>query len=238
MDFGCYLAMTAGEFSAWAQICAKPAWMACHYASYSPGLSNLPTGLPRGAMVIVNDRIPPAGHSASLIAEQLQQLCQRASVEAVLLDLQRPGYAENEALVRAVTEALPCPVGVSSLYARAPACPVFVSCPAPHVTLAAHLAPWKGRELWLELATETEQAVVTAEGAKFCTLAAENVSLGFTDEKLHCRYGTKIFDDRAVFTLHRGQAELAALLREAKAAGVSRVIGLYQQLGTNFPGDL
>jgi hypothetical protein len=236
MDFGCYLAMTAGEFSAWEQIDAKPAWMACHYASYGTGLSNLPRMLPQGAMVVVNDRIPPAGHTASLITEQLQQLCREASVEAVLLDLQRPGFSENEALVRAVVEALPCPVGVSSLYAQAVACPVFVSCPPPHVTLAAQLAPWEGRELWLELATETEQAVVTAEGADFSASPIDNIPLAFTDEKLHCRYGTRVLADRAVFTLQRGQQELAALLREAKLLGVSRVIGLYQQLGAAFPG--
>ena len=235
MDFGCYLAMTAAEFSACRQINATPAWMACHYASYTLGLSNLPTALPEGAMVIVNDRIPPNGHDAQLIKTQLQALCEEHGVGAVLLDLQRAELPENKALVKAVSTELPCPVGVSSLYAEGVTCPVFLSCPPPHVALASHLASWTGQEVWLELAMEAEQAVVTEQGAHFSAWKTENLALPHGDEKLHCRYCTEVLADRAVFTLRRGQQELTALAREARDSGVTRIIGLYQQLGKDFP---
>ena len=237
MDFGCYLAMTAGEFSVWGQMVRRAAWMACHYASYDPGLSNLPGVLPEGAMVIVNDRIPPAGHDAGLIAEQLQALCEKHRVGAVLMDLQREGYAESEALVRAVVRALPCPVGVSSLYAKEGDHPVFLSCPPPHVALEPHLAPWKGREVWLELAVEAEQAVVTEAGTQFSAVDPD-VDPEFSDAGLHCCYSIQVLGNRAVFTLRRGREKLRELAREARATGVTRVIGLYQQLGADFSDGL
>ena len=74
MPIPCYIAMTGAEFLHTDRFPDKIAWMACHYACYATGLSNLPKDLPEGALIIVNDRTPPFEQDAAFIAEQLLQL--------------------------------------------------------------------------------------------------------------------------------------------------------------------
>ena len=62
------LAMTAAEMSSAAPLPEKIAWMACHFSAYSLGITNIPASLPKGAMLILNDRFPCQGHSPGLTA--------------------------------------------------------------------------------------------------------------------------------------------------------------------------
>lgn len=230
-----YLAMTAAEFSSGAPFPENPAWMACHFSSYGLGLSNLPTSLPEGSMVIVNDRTPPQGHDPVLIAEQLRRLQQELNVSRFLLDFQRPNDPETKELASVLIFQLDGPVAVTEEYAKDLQCPVFVSAPPPHKDLAAHLAPWSGREIWLESALETERAVVTQKGCQFAVLADATLDEPiFTDHTLHCRYHTQISDKQAVFTMQRREDELFSLLEEAQTLGVALTVGLYQQLAGIF----
>lgn len=245
MALPCYLAMTAAEFATAETLPERIAWMACHFSSYGLGLSNAPQQLPAGSMVILNDRTPIHGHDPALIAQQLTELLETLHPSRLLLDLQRPDVQETAAIAHALVNALPCPVGITQHYARELDCPVFLPPPPLHMPLQTHLAPWKGREIWLELALEAETITVTAEGAQ--TVPAALLPLDaptFEDHLLHCRYHTAVTEDRAVFSLLRDKDHLPGLLEEAEKLGVTQAVGLYQQLGscafllkTELPGS-
>ena len=103
MILPCYLAMTAAEFASAPVLPEKLAWMACHFSCYSTGISNLPLTLPKGSMLILNDRTPVSGHDPLRIAQQLQQVVEELEIERVLLDLQRPNCEETARIVEAAT---------------------------------------------------------------------------------------------------------------------------------------
>ena len=190
-----FLAMTAAEIRGTETLPPKTAWMACHFSPYSTGLSNLPKALPPGSMVILDDITPIHGHDSETIAAQLRPRLDALKCSGVLLDFQRPGYEEAELLARRLSEALPCPVGVSALYGQALSCPDFLPPVPPDVNLADYLAPG-----------------------------------GHRDEKLHCHYQIHTDADSARFTLFRTPEDLDELLIEGEALGVTRAVGLYQEL--------
>ena len=124
-----HLAMTAAECQSASQLPVGCSWMACHFSSYGTGLSNYPETLPENSALILNDRTPPCGHDPELIVRQLTTLVEQMSVKCVLLDFQRPDLEENHAISQVLTKTLPCPVGVSLLYAGELTCPVFLPPP-------------------------------------------------------------------------------------------------------------
>ena len=224
-----HLAMTAAE-AAQVPPPENMAYMACHFASYGLGLSNIPHSLPAGAMLILNDRIPIWNHEPSLVARQLADTVAEFGCASVLLDLQRPGDGRAEETVKAVLKTLPCPVGVSEWYAGDFPCPVFLSSPPPDMPLRKHIAPWQGREVWLEAAPETVRIRIDKGGATAETRPIQPLPDGFRDEKCCCRYTVEVLSDCAVFTLSRTEEELFLLLEEAECLGVTRAVGLYQEL--------
>ena len=226
-----YLALTAAEFQFCSRLPERAAWMACHYSSYGSGLSNLPRSLPAEAMLILNDRTPAQGHDPDMILHQLQELEASIHYKYILLDFQRPDSPENAAVAKALTAASCCPVGVSELYARELECPVFLPPAAPHVPLKEHLAPWQGREIWIEAALDVEVITVTEKGSVSSPLPpAEIPENSLEDPALHCHYRSKTFDDRIDFTLWRTRDDLTNLLREAESLGVTLAVGLWQEL--------
>ena len=235
MDFHCYIAMTAAEFWGTGALPAHPAWMACHFSCYGTGLSNLPTELPEGAMVILNDRTPPAGHDPEYIATQLCELKEALNFSCILLDFQRQGSEESARIAKHIFQALDCPVGISEGYAHCTDGPVFVGMPKPNRCVNDVTSPWKGREIWLEAALETQIARITHEGCQLTTVPfspmPENAE---TEPELRCRYHAEAFSDHALITLYRDIPQLELLLQDARDMGVTKAVGLYQQLGFDF----
>ena len=227
MGLPLYLAQTRAEFTACSLLPNHFAWMACHFSPYGTGLCGLPPVLPADAMVILNDRIPPNRHDVAYILDQLAQI----NCGCFLLDFQQEGNAEIEALTRAILEAESRPVGVSPQYGQGLDCPVFLPPVPPDVLPEAHIAPWAGREIWLDAATEAVAVTVDARGShREQASLADSQPLPFTHDALCCRYGTKLFSDRAVFTLQRTSEELPQLLEKAEALGVTAAISLYQEI--------
>lgn len=231
MEISRYLAMTQWELAH----CALPAgfqaaWMACHFSSYGTGLSNLPTNLPPGSLLMVNDRTPIFCHDPQRIGEELQETVEALGCCGVLLDLQRPGEPQTRELCRSLSQALPCPLGVSEVYADETSGPVFLPPCPPDRPLREHLASWQGRELWLDTAPEALSLELTVTGCKVLPLPWEPVPEDtFTDRELHCSYRLRIETDRALFTLWRDGHQLEAHLREAEALGVTKALGLLQE---------
>lgn len=227
-----YLAMTAAEMSASAEIPQNCAWMACQFSPYSAGLTAIPDILPTNAMLILSDCLPCQGHSPGLVCAQLAETVEQFGCESVLLDFQRDAEPESLAMVRAVAGALSCPVAVSEKYAEGLSCPVFLS-PAPlHMELREYLAPWQGRDIWLEAALCQEDAAVTAHGTSFIPcFPPEQLDGGFYDAALCCRYRTAVTAPEIRFTLFDTHESLREKLALAASLGITRAVGLYQQLG-------
>lgn len=226
-----FLAMTAAEMRNLSRIPQKCAWMACHFSPYGLGLSNLPQTLPSETLLMVDDITPPHGHDPQIVAAQLQQCVDALECSGILLDFQRPGNPETANLVKKLAAALACPVAVSEVYAEAVDCAAFLSPVPPSVPLQEHIAPWKGRDIWLDISLSGEVIAVTEQGASVTALPFPCTNKkGLPEETLHCHYWTELNEKNAVFTLWRTQEDLENLLKEAEELGVTAAVGLYQEL--------
>ena len=221
-----YLALTAEEFAACVRLPPRMAWMACHFSPYGTGLENLPPALPKDAMVILNDRIPMSGHDPDTVLRQLRQL----SPDCLLLDFQRPPTDDTLEMSRRIVHARSCPVGVTHAYAQDLDCPLFLPAPPPDTPVEVTLSPWDGREVWLEIGFSAMIYTVTEQGAVPGVLPIIPET-GKKDEQLCCHYRMDLFDDRAAFSLWRTGEDLELLLEKAKAHGVTKAVGLWQELG-------
>ena len=228
-----FLAMTKAEIRANPDISSPIAWMACHFSSYGTGLSNLPDSLPTGSILILNDRTPWWNHDPELIGALLEEQIASLSCRGLLLDFQRPGVSEVAELVSQLCAGLSCPVAVTEAYCKGLSCPVFLS-PVPlRQTVAEHLAPWQGREIWLELALNAEEILLTTEGSSVTPLPFyKGCPDDHREDALHCHYAVQLSDDSARFTLRRTKEDLDALLDEADRFGVTTAVGLWQEFWT------
>lgn len=224
-----YLAMTAAEFRDSPSFETKIAWMACHFSPYGTSLSNCPNTLPPDSLLILNDRTPICGHDPEQILGRLTELVQRFSCSGVLLDFQRSGEPETARLAMHLLEQLPCPAAVSEAYATYDRHPVFLPPVPPEVPVEEYLAPWKGREIWLEVSLEGRILELTEEGL-LKKQAEDTPAEGHWDEELCCHYRIAV-DDRVRFSLYRTEEDLRQLLTRAEKMGVARAVGLYQELG-------
>lgn len=228
-----YLSMTPAEIAARQSLPTAMAYMACSFSPYTLGLTGIPSALPTGSMLILNDRMGCQGHSPDLVAGQLQNAVEQLGCESVLLDFQRAPEPESEAIASKIVQTLSCPVAVTEAFAARLDCPVFLS-PAPlHVPVEAHLSSWQGREIWLEAALGQEEIQVTAEGTSaVAQFPSEGLTGGFFEEMLCCYYRTKIDTDHITFTLYDTPESLQKKLAQATSLGVTRAVGLWQELKT------
>ncbi len=230
-----FLAMTGAEILGIDSFPANFGWMACHFSPYGVHASNLPGDLPPGALLILDDLTPICGHDPRVIAGQLRDCVEALECSAVLLDFQRTEYPETGEMARYLWESLPCPVGVSAAFGAATEGPVVLPPVAPDVPLRDALRGWEGREVWMELGMTGCTISVTKTGAVSAPLLHwEANEPCFSDDHLHCHYRMELKEEEAAFTLWRTGEDLLGLLQEAEGLGVTRAVGLYQELGDVF----
>ena len=221
-----FLAVTAMQLET---VCPKRiAYMACHFSAGGAGLSNIPRSLPKDSILLLDDSMPVQGHDPKAVAAQLNELVDRFSLQAVLLDFQRPPTQASQEMVSAILHNCRCKAAVTPAYAKV-GFGVFLPPPPPNKSLAEHLMPWKKYGVFLELALEDLEITVTKAGSRFSYVSAAT-PLPLADARLHCHYGVTVFPGKAVFTLSRSREDLAALARQAEALGVIATVGLYQEL--------
>ncbi len=220
-----YLAMTAAEIAENPALPPFPAWMACHFSPYGSGLSNVPTQLPDGSMLILNDRTPIMGHDAELAAKQLCEAADSFHCSRILLDFQRPGQ-DLIPVIQNILEIAPCPVGVSSQYAQGLSCPVFLPMLPLLTPLKEHLALWQGREIWLEVGLDAQTVTVTEAGST-AVPCPPPASLPHFDGELGIHYGLRLTDTSAEFTLSRSWEDIQRLMEQPE---IACFVGLYQEL--------
>lgn len=222
-----FLAMTPREMEEYHP--EKLAYMACHFSPYGTGLSNLPPNLPKDSVLLLDDSMPVQGHDPQVVVRQLNELVNRFSVSAVLLDFQTEKNPEGSAMVSAVLQALPCPAAVTKAYAASMQAPVFLPPPPVNIPLQRYLAPWLKQGVYLEIAPEAKQITVTAQGSQ-ATPVPPLQSLPHKDNALHCHYNVEVSSEKAVFTIQRTKEDLDTLTQEAYRLGIRGAIGLYQEL--------
>ena len=231
MGCGIYLAMTAAEFTECSSLPERMAWMACHFSPYGQGLSNIPSSLPPGSILILNDRVSIREHDPDLIARQLRNAALSLKAGCVLLDFEHPNEPRIPPLISKIKESIPCPLVVSQHYAKEQNVGVFLSPCPPAIPLKTYLAPWKGREIWLDAAVQTQIITVTKDGSTFSQPSRQDRGpFPHQDSRLCCRYRIETDNDTARFILHRGKAELNDLGKEAQSLGLKAMVGLYQEL--------
>jgi hypothetical protein len=217
--------MTEAEIRSASVLPRNLAYMACHFSPYGTGLVNIPERLPPGSLLIVNDRVPVMEHDPQKVTKQLSDAVNRLRAFGVLMDLQIPDNPRTAQIVKCVTSALTCPVGVSEAYADKLTCPIF-GAPPIYRALADYK---KSRPLWLDAFQETALLTVTSTG---CTVSQGEVlsDESFFDETLQCKYQYTIQKNSALFCLSRQVEQMQGYLRHAEANGIEVAVGLYQQL--------
>lgn len=229
MAFAHFLAMTSAEFDSAPELPSAPAWMACHFSPYATGLSNLPEHLPKGSLLILNDRTPIGGHDPERIRQQLEAVITRFDCCGLLLDLQRPGIEESRVLAQELSAGLPCSVAVTPEYAP-DGCTVFLPPIPVDQRPERYLAPWQGREIWLESALSSQCIVLSPSGANI-TGNRTVEAMTHSAPELFCHYRIETEPTQARFYLRRTREDLEALLEKVQALGITNAVGLYQELG-------
>jgi len=204
----------------------RTAYMACHFSAGGAGLSNMPRSLPEDSLLLLDDSMPVQGHNPETVVKQLNELVNKFSVRAVLLDFQRPPTEEAQKMVSAIAQGCSCTAAVTPAYVKK-GFPVFLPPPPANKSLKEYLKPWS--KVFLELASEGLEITVTKEGSRVVP-AFPSTPLPLTDNRLHCHYGVTVFPEKAVFSLCRTREDLAALAQEAEDLGVLGTVGLYQEL--------
>lgn len=231
MAIGTYLAMTAAEFEGCDSLPRNLAWMACHFSPYGTGLSNLPISLPENSMIIINDVTPAHRHDPKTVTNQVLSLVQKFKANGVLLDFQRPANDLSLTIADMLCKTLPCPTGVSVQYAKELKCPVFLPICPVHMPLEAYIGPWIEREIWMELGLEEREIRIDETGASISPYQSPGkTETGFQDQALCCHYTAKSNPELITVTLWRNQEDLKLLLAETERLGITKAIGLYQEL--------
>lgn len=230
---GFYLAMTAEEMNECPRLPSEIAWLSCHFSKSSAGLSNCPESLPEGAMLVLDDRIPPERQDPAVILQQLRNILTATGALGIIADFQRPENEATRKMVQAL-EALKCPVIVTPTYATSTRFGILLPPLPMHIPLKDHLAPWKSRRIWLEIAKEAELATITEEGCSFCSAPPPRSASPLYNEALNCHYSLSIGENQAQILLHRTKEDLIQLMEKASNFHVDGMIGLYQELKELF----
>ena len=122
----------------------RTAYMACHFSAGGAGLSNMPRSLPEDSLLLLDDSMPVQGHNPETVVKQLNELVNKFSVRAVLLDFQRPPTEEAQKMVSAIAQGCSCTAAVTPAYVKK-GFPVFLPPPPANKSLKEYLKPWSKR---------------------------------------------------------------------------------------------
>ena len=229
MDLSIYMAFTGAELDPMLQYNGKTAWLGCHLSASGEGVATHPPSIRHCDLLVMTDEIPLEDHRPEIAADSLCTEAANLYCERILLDFQRQPTEESQVFIDCLLEKACIPVGVSALHAQNFSCPVFLP-PSPlWASLENALLPWKGREIWVELAPEDGCVTLTTEGSYYAECSAEGI-FPFYDSALFLTYRTEVSSNHAKVYLHRGQSHLHEWLNHANMLGIHTAIGLYQQL--------
>lgn len=194
---------------------------------FCPFAEILPEYLPENGLPVLTDSTPYGNQSPEATAELLLPLVQ--NVKGVVLDFQREHQPGLRDFVEKLRVCLPCPVAAPPEYAGDTG-PVFLPPIPPEEVPEGWLAPWKGKEIWLDFAPLAKTLILTPTG---CTAqeGAEVRAPGFQDTALFCHYTIAVeSSERVSFSLWRTEEDLKSLVSRLESWGVHSLLGLYPEL--------
>ncbi len=224
-----YLAMTESEIREKSAPLTRIAWLTEGFHRETGELEGISALCPEGAMLTVTDGGGLDGVEPDAAIQTLLKAVEDYQCESILLDFQRPGSQAAAELTKKIVSAVTCPVGVSEAYAVEGGA-VFLPPVPVDIPVEEYLSPWQGREIWLELSLEGKCATVGESEVSWQPLC-EPVSPPHEEEVLCCHYSLKTGEHEAVFTLSRTGEDMKKLMARAEAFGVTRAVGLFQELG-------
>lgn len=167
MSIPLYLAMTAADFSTAQAMPPRIAWMAMHFSVSGPGLSSRPHRLPPGSLILLDDQTPWNGHSLEAVCQETTDVLLRTGAAGLLLDFERPPTEETACLAQCLIQCCQeagCPIGMPPDYLGSGGEAAVFLPPLPcHRTPEQALAPYHGREIWLEAAAGGCQVTLGAD---------------------------------------------------------------------------
>lgn len=227
MVFPIYLAMTVAELSAVSDNPYGCGIMAQCFSSQGSGPGYLPEVVPEDFVLLLNDHVPFDGHDIFRIGSHLAQYCRQKKPRAVILDFQRPFTPSLQELTVHLSACLSVPVIPPPAYCNDG--PVFLPPVPTNKSPQKVLAPWKGREIWLEIAFLGQEFSVTEKGCSITSLSYPLRDTPLYDGQAFCHYHIEETDDAVLFRLHRTRDDHTLFLQEAAKMGVCGAIGLFQE---------
>ena len=238
MPLPIYLAMTMAEMHNCDPLPEHCAYMGCTLSSGGNGLSGIPSFLPNNAILTVNDSMPPHGHDASFIAEQLQEAVTQLRPGGVLLDFQRPYNSWLGELCMLLCHSLNCPVAVTPIYEEWGSEYLFLPPIQPDQEIESYFRTRKGKKYWLELSAESLILTLNENGCLRDTDLPPLSPFKLHDKNLYSHYEIRITDHEAIFHLHRTCEDQRTLLEACSQYGVTAGIALYQEACSICPVNL
>ena len=222
------LAMTAEEIRNAPSAFPGGCIFGCHFSATSQDLVGLPSSLPQGWGLILDDRNPIIQPDLPGLLQQLS----RPEPAYIILDFQRPATPNALGLAKEIA-ALPCPAAMPPAYGEHLRCPLFLPPIPPHISAEEYLQPWLHRDIWLELALDAVELSVTAEGSQVKSFPHVAVTdNAHVDSMLHCHYKISHLHDALQFYCYRTEDDVRQLLQSPLPANVKYGVGFFQELHT------
>ncbi len=142
-----------------------------HFSVSGPGLSSRPHRLPPGSLILLDDQTPWNGHSLEAVCQETTDVLLRTGAAGLLLDFERPPTDETACLAQCLIQCCQeagCPIGMPPDYLGSGGgrrLPPPLPC---HRTPEQALAPYHGREIWLEAAAGGCQVTLGADTPAIC----------------------------------------------------------------------
>lgn len=239
MSIALYLAMTATDFSHCPLLPEPVAWMALHFSAGGRGLSNCPAALPPGSLLILDDQIPWAGHSGDMVCRTVEALLLNTGSMGLLLDFERPARPETRSLAAALAACcrdLGRAIAMPPDYLEGGEAAVFLPAPPCYADPAKVMAPWQGREVWLEAALTGYQAEIRAGGVEIQPRQPEALAELAAGEQIFLaprrlfQYVSRGSSRGVTVDLFDTPESLRARLPAWEALGVSLAVGPWRRL--------
>ncbi len=235
MSIPLFLAITPAEFAHLPELPNPLAWMSVRLSLTSPGLSNVPSQLPPGSLIIFDDKTPWSGHSVELVCKEMTTLLLNTKAYGLLLDFERAPTPETILLVKALSQCckeIGIPLAAPEGYGGDESVAVFTSpfpCwKKPTETSNDH------RALWLDASPTAHALRITQDHAVGIALPyppetpPEEDQIHW-DESLHCAYWTDFDGDGLVITMYRTPEKTTELLAELPSSPFRLAVGVWRE---------
>lgn len=234
MSIPFFLAISAREFPFLSELPPNVAWMSAHFSSSGPGLSNLPSNLPEGSLLILDDQTPWAGHNTEMVCREMVESLLKNRASGLLLDFERPVTPETAMLTEALSQCcreIGVMLGAPESYAEGEDTAVFIP-PLPCQTPPEKLYR-KNRKLWLDVSPGAYLLHIAAQGATGQVADQHSFPDGsypvFTDPVLHCSYRSRPNAGGIDILLSHSRESIESLLTALDEQAVQLAIGLYRE---------